>query len=111
MMFQQMGFKQILSINNFTNKKVLLRERKRHTAGRVASARYAALSNGWGVTHPDLGQGTHPDLGWGTPTQTWDRVPPHPDLGWGTPRTQTWDGVPPTQTWDGYPLPPRPEMG
>ena len=38
------------------NKKVPLRERKRHTARRVASARYAALSH-----HPH-----HPDLGWGT---------------------------------------------
>ena len=33
------------------NKKVLLRERKRHTARRVASARYAALCNGGGVPH------------------------------------------------------------
>ena len=32
-------------------KKVLLRERKRHTARRVASARYAALCNGGGVPH------------------------------------------------------------
>ena len=29
------------------DKKVLLRERKRDTARRVASARYAALSHGW----------------------------------------------------------------
>ena len=75
----------------YYNKKVLLRERKRHTARRVASAHYAALSNGWGGTpsrpgwggvpwapphHPDLEWGTpHPDLGWSTP---------HPDLEWGT---------------------------
>ena len=40
------------------NKKVLLRERKRHNARRVASARYAALSNGGGgVPHPVLGGG------------------------------------------------------
>ena len=32
--------------NLFSNKKVLLRERKRHTARRVARARYAALCNG-----------------------------------------------------------------
>ena len=36
------------------NKKVLLRERKKHTARRVASARYAALSpnGGGGYPHP-----------------------------------------------------------
>ena len=84
---------------NLTNKKVLLRERKRHTARRVASARYAALSNGWvggGVPHPVMGGvPLHPDLGQDTPppTQTWHGVPPRPgtgydphqDLGWGTP--------------------------
>ena len=32
----------------FRNKKVLLRERKRHTARRIASARYSALSPGGG---------------------------------------------------------------
>ena len=35
-------------MNTTQNKKVLLRERKSHTARRVASARYAALSNGGG---------------------------------------------------------------
>ena len=42
-----------------TNKKVLLRERKRHTVRRVASARYAALSpdGGWGVPRPVLDWG------------------------------------------------------
>ena len=39
-------------VSNFKlNKKVLLRERKRHTARRVASARYAALCNGGGAPH------------------------------------------------------------
>ena len=89
--------------NDKVNKKVLLRERKRHTARRVASASYAALSNGaGGVPHPVLAgtlqpsrpgqggtQGTpHPDLSLCTPL-------PHPDLGWGTPPVQTCDGVPP----------------
>ena len=43
-----------------SHKKVLLRERKRHTARRVASARYAALSRGdtpsqvRGVPHPKV---------------------------------------------------------
>ena len=39
------------------NEKVLLHERQRHTARRVASVRYAALSNG-GVPHPVLVGGT-----------------------------------------------------
>ena len=34
----------------FHNKKVLLRERKRHTDRRVASTRYAAPGGGWGGT-------------------------------------------------------------
>ena len=76
------------------NKKVLPRERKRHTARRVASAHYAALSNVW----------------WGGVPQ----VPPPPSKpGWGVPwvppTIQTWDGVPPRPEM-GYPLP-RPEMG
>ena len=45
------------------NKKLLLRERKRHTARRIASARYAALCNGGGGT-PGRG---------GTPSQVWVR--------------------------------------
>ena len=122
------------------NKKVLLRERKRHTARRVASARYAALSHGgrgggypiqpwvWGypiqswlregypdVTppHPDMGWGTpHPDLGWGTkpPIQTWDWVPP--SAGWGTP-AWTWDGEPPHPDlgWGTPPSPHNPDLG
>ena len=79
----------------FVNKKVLLCERKRHTASRVASARYAALCNGGART-------------WGTPSLTWGTPPGH---GVSPP----WHGVPP-QTWGtpqpemGYPLP-RPEMG
>ena len=60
------------------NKKVLLRERKRHTDRRVASTRYAVLVGGgtylggWvptlgggGGTYPRWG-GTYP--GWGVPT-------------------------------------------
>ena len=38
----------------FVNKKVLLCERKRHTARRVASACYAALSHGWGGVVPQV---------------------------------------------------------
>ena len=101
------------------SKKVLLCERKRHTARRIASTRYAALSNPdlvgggtqgtphhpdlvWGVPHPDLVRGVPPTIQtWlggtlSTPTiQTWDGVTPplHLDLGQGTPRPET--GVPP----------------
>ena len=120
---------------NYANKKVLLRERKRHTARRVSSARYA----GGGYPIPGLG---------GTPSQVWGggypipglveghpvpglgitlsqvRGAPHPRSG-GYPipglgavplsqvwpgGTQTWDGVPPL-TWDGVPPPARPGMG
>ena len=109
------------NVNTNSHKKVLLRERKRHTARRVASTRYAALSNPdlvGGVPHPDLVggyPGYPPELGWGTPRtgmgyppQTLNWVPPRPGmgyplarpgmgyppkLGWGTP---TWDRVPPT---------------
>ena len=120
------------------NKKVLLRERKRHTACHVASTRCAALSNPdlvWGGTqsqvlgegYPIPGQGEgipcprsggdsgyppHLDLGWGTPpTWTWDGVPPHLDLGWGTPLPGPGMGYSPCLDlrW-GTPLP-RPEMG
>ena len=117
---------------SFYNKKVLLRERKRHTARCIASTRYAALSNPdlvGGVPHPDLVGGVPqvpPKLGWGTPTemvypprpgmgyppQTWDggyppdldSVPPRPGTGY----PKTWDRAP--QAWDGVPLLPRPGM-
>ena len=47
------------------NKKVLLRERKRHTARCVASARYAALSNGGGGGTPfSPGGGGYPRYPW-----------------------------------------------
>ena len=57
------------SIGNPLNKKVLRLERKRHTACRVVSARYAALSpdgvrgGGGRVPHPVPIQ-PRPDLGW-----------------------------------------------
>ena len=62
------------------NKKVLLRERKRHTARRLVIARYAALSPDLrGVPHPDLRRGTPPPV-------SWMGYPPYLDLGWGTDR-------------------------
>ena len=61
----------------------------------VASARYAALSNGGGGG----GGLPYPVLGWdGVP-------PPHPDLGWGTPPS------PLSRPGMGYPPPFRPGMG
>ena len=76
------------------NKKVLLRERKKHTARRVASARYAALSNGGYPIQSWLGEGGtpfSPGKG-GTPSSPGRYPLPPPDLGWGTPsHIQTWD--------------------
>ena len=66
------------------NKKVLLRERKRHTARHVASARYVPGQVGYPV--PGLGGYIVPCLG-GTSSQVRGGVPcprsrgvPHPDL-------------------------------
>ena len=60
------------------NKKVLLRERKRHTARRVASARSVAVS-GAGSTPSRLGWGGVPyPQDWGTPPppeRTWEQRP------------------------------------
>ena len=105
----------LLLKSHILNKKVLLRECKRHTAHRAASARSAALSpDGWGggelpPSSPDGGRVPHlvltgltsPDLEWGTP---------HPDLGRGYPSILTWKGgtphwpdggIPPVLTWEG----------
>ena len=76
----------------FLHKKVLLRERKRHTAHRVANTPYVVLSMGY------------PIPGWGVP-RPW--VPPPPVLTWpgGTPsqdRAYPSSGAtPPVLTWLG----------
>ena len=116
----------------FNYKKVLLRERKRHTARRVASTRYAALSGGGtqgtppstpgqGVPHQDLvGEGY---LGYPPPSRPGQGYPgylppsrpgqgvPHPDLvaGWGVP----WVPPPSRPGWGylSYPPPSRPCWG
>ena len=112
-----------------SNKKDLLRECKRHTARRVASARYAALSNGggypiqsWGegVSHPIMMVGGYPITpsshcgGGGVPqvplVQSWDGVPP-PDLGWGTPLSRSGMGYPPHPDLGWGTPPSRPGMG
>ena len=102
-------------------RKVLLRERKRHTAHHVASARYAALSPGgggpypiqswmgggtpsqvWmgGVTHQVLDEGYPiPDLDWGVPPCYGT---PHLNLGWGTPHLNLGWGTPLLAGWMKY---------
>ena len=106
------------------NKKVLLRERKRHTARRVASARYAALSNWWGVGGTPSSSGwrgypiqsrvggvtpSSPDRGVGTPVQTLGAVLP-PSAEWGSPCLDLEWGIPhPDLGWS-TPLA-RPGMG
>ena len=112
-------------------KKVLLRERKKHPARRVASARYAALSNG-GVPYPIMGGGVpiqswpggypNPVLARGYPIQSWPGGYPIQSWPGGypsqslvgvpgvTPTIQTWDGVPPSTPGMRYP-PYRPGMG
>ena len=113
------------------NKKVLLRERKRHTARRVASARYA----GWGGGLP------RPGMVGGYPIQSWWGVPhlvmvergiPHPVMVGGYPPTiltwpggeymgveapsrpgcgDTWGTPPPSRPGWGTPPPSRPGQG
>ena len=122
-------------VYNKIHKKVLLRERKRHTARRVASARYAGGGGGYPVPGP-RGGGPHaksggggvvpsPRSGWGggtkseggTPSQVWvgggtksEGGTPSQVLGeGGIPSRPGWGvypgGVPPSQTWDGVPPP------
>ena len=93
------------------NKKVFLRECKRHTAHRVASAHYAALSHGWvGGTMGPLPPPppSRPDQGWGYP-----RYHPTiwPEMGYPPPSKPEMGYPPPSRPEMGYPLPSRPEMG
>ena len=69
-----------MSIKSISNKKVLLRERKRHTAHRVASARYADPSRG----------GTRSHVQGGTQSQVWGI--PSPRSG-GVTQSQVWGGT------------------
>ena len=105
-------------------KKVLLREPKRHTARRVASARYADLSRG--VTPSQVRGGTPSHVPGGTPSHVWGGTPsqvqgwypfpglggyPIPGLGC-TPLARPGMGYPPGPDlgW-GTPLPSRPGRG
>ena len=65
-------------IRNIINKKVHLRERKRHTAGRVSSTLSAVPFRG-GLPHH---RGVPHSWPGGTPSQG---VPPSPSQDWGTP--------------------------
>ena len=77
--------------------KVFLRERKRHTARCVASARSTALSPG-GYPHPV------PTRGGGTPSCPNGGYPPPPVGQMGVPHTPvSWMGVPPPGQPDGDP--------
>ena len=79
------------------NKKVLLRERKRHTDRHATSTRYAAPARGGtpGGAPIISWMGYPPLAGWGTPHYELDGVPP----------TISWMGYPPTISWMGYPPP------
>ena len=74
------------------NKKVLLRERKRHTDRRLSSTSCTVLSWGGGGVLPLPGV-PHPDMVGGTPSHTGDT----PSQFRGTP----WLGYPPVLTWPG----------
>ena len=96
----QDNYKQVFQ--KLHNKKVLLREHKRHAARWVASARYADLSNGGeggNPSSPGGGYPYHPDLAGGYPHPPFrpgPGVPPiHPwDLAWGVPHPRSVRGVP-----------------
>ena len=120
------------------HKKVLLRERKRHTARHIESARYARgvphpvmvvgypSSHGGGVPHPLMRiSPTIQTWPGGYPIQSWWGWVPHPVMmGVGTPSSHG-KGVPQVpsrhpdlgwgtshhQTWDGVPPTIRPGMG
>ena len=87
------------------NKKVLLRERKRHTARRVPSTRHAVPVGG----DPILLAGGTPPCWWGGGTPTCWGSPscwqggtlgtPHFDLGRGTPQLARWGSSPPPWVW------------
>ena len=112
------------------NKKVLLRERKRHTDRGISSTPMCCPVRGGGATREAPTQGTlHPDLAWGYlgwvppdwPTPHPDLAggstlgrfpltgvtPPHPDLAggytWWAPPGWTWLGSPPAAPGWGTP--------
>ena len=105
------------------NKKVLLRERKRHTTRRVASAHFADWGGvPWVTPCPRSGRGVPHSADRGDPILL-TRGYPHPRSGWGylgVPLSWSWmgypspprqqNGIPPIQTWDGIPPTPLPDL-
>ena len=84
------------------NKKVLLRECKRHTASRVASTRYAVPVGRTPPPNPDLGPGRGGRGGSSTLTSDWGA----PLTRMGVPQSGFEMGLPPSRldlVW-GYPL-------
>ena len=129
MCYRDTGLQGLLTLaSTYSDKKVLLRECKRHTTRRVASARCTALSyggRGGGVLpHPVLpgrypiqswpGWGTQSSPGWGGTPSGHGQGVPHPVMDGVTPSSPGGGGVPhpvlmgvpgigypPVQTWDG----------
>ena len=80
------------------NKKVLLRQRKRHTGRRVTSALSAVLFRGGGGWYPSPGRGIpHLWIGRGS-TPARDGAPPSRP-GWDMPPIQRWGTPSPIQRW------------
>ena len=79
---------------NIINKKVLLRERKRHTARRVVTTHSVVLS--WLTPPPPPPAGPDPPLGW---TEDW------PPPGWTCPPPASWTWPPPRLDWGLTPPP------
>ena len=97
----QVSFGCKILITKLENKKVLLRERKRHTARRVPSACCAALSNGRGP-YPDMRGVPHPVMVGDTPSSHGGGVP-NPVM------VEGYPSVPPSRSGVWYPShPPRP---
>ena len=90
----------------YLSNKVLLRERKRHTAYRVLSTPSSVLSQRGGEGTPSLARIPPARPDWGTPpVWTWLGYPLSRP-GWCTP-IWSWPGYPPVLTWPGYPPPPQ----
>ena len=95
----------LLKADNNSNKKILLRERKRHTARHVASAHYADLLGGYSV---QSWTGGTPSFLMGVPPISWmGFLPSRPGMGY---PPISWMGYP-HLTWDGVPSPKSRRMG
>ena len=84
-------------IKLFVNKKVLLRERKRHTDRGISSTRLPPPQQGY-----SLGRSDRVYLRWGTPHQGYPRARSDRGCIWGT--HWTWLGYPPVGPGWGIPI-------